>query len=842
MCNATLTSNFQNNFSSLRGFWAIAAMLVFYQSTSLQAQQSAAIENKSNKQLSDYSVTELFSNSLFSPKRKAFEVFSPDGLSTLKTIVKDDAWMVTKSLIQPSADSNKNKPVTLFNTENFSKEDIIKAGFANGVLPQGSYSITKDESFMLVTYDFQQIYRHSSSSMCYVVDLKQKKITNIPVRLMYPTLSPKNDNLAYVKDNNVFIYNLYSQQTTQVTTDGETNKIINGAVDWVYEEEFSMSSGIAWSPFGNYLAFYHFDESKVKQFSMDIFQNLYPSQEKWKYPKAGEDNSSVDIHIYDIRTKKTSIAQTLSERDQYLPRMQWSAIAPLIISDKNEMVALKSLPSFVNSNKSWSALNFNISENGGLEFLSIQRLNRWQNHWELLFCNPNSGKTSVMLEEKDSAYVEISDNLIFLPEKSTLLFTSESSGYRHIKSFNYKTQVITPITAGNWEVLDLIGYIPKTETLLFSSTELNVNEDHLYLVHISGKNKRLISSPGYSHSVVELGPNGHFYYEVRSKMDKTPDMGLFSNSPIGNYVSATVNPAAGLAYDQRIIGIGNNFEKPISSNSEWSKHMQQKGFQPVMFTQFWADTTAASFTKLPKKVALNAYVILPANFDIQKKYPVMMHIYGGPGANQVKNAYMGRNFIWHQYLASKGYMIVVVDNRGTGRRGADFKKSTYLQLGKLEALDHAAVAKQLGKLPFVDSSRIGIWGWSFGGYMSSLAITKSPTIFKAAIAVAPVTNWQYYDNIYTERYLRRPQDNPKGYFDNSPINFTQNIKGKYLLIHGSADDNVHWQNSAMMINSMIKSGVNYNFEIYPNRNHGIGDPDATKHLYRLMTQYILDNL
>ena len=842
MCISSLTFNFKKNSFSLRSFWAIAVVLILNQSTVLQAQQSAAVENKTVKQLSDYSVTELFSNRLFSPKRKAFEVFSPDGLSTLKTIVMGDTWKVTKSLIQPSSDSNKNKPVTLFNSENFSKEDIIKAGFTNGILPQGSYSITKDESFMLVTYDFQQIYRHSSSSLCYVVDLKQNKITNIPVRLMYPTLSPKNDNLAYVKDNNVFIYNLYSQQTTQVTNDGETNKIINGAVDWVYEEEFSMSSGIAWSPFGNYLAFYHFDESKVKQFSMDIFQELYPSQEKWKYPKAGEDNSKVDIHIYDIRTKKTSIAQTLSQRDQYLPRMQWSAIAPVINGDKNEIVALKNIPSFINSNKSWSALNFNLLENRELEFLSIQRLNRWQNHWELLFCNPNSGKTSVMLEEKDSAYVEISDNLIFLPEKSTLLFTSESSGYRHIKSFNYKTQVTTPITAGNWEVQDLIGYIPKNETLLFSSTELNVNEDHLYLVHISGKNKRLISTPGYNHSVVELGPNGHFYYEVRTKMDKTPDMGLFSNSPISNYVSATVNPAAGLAYDQRIIGIGNNFEQTISNNSEWSKYMQQTGFQPVMFTQFWADTTAASFTKLPKKVALNAYVILPSNFDSQKKYPVLMHIYGGPGANQVKNAYMGRNFTWHQYLASKGYVIVVVDNRGTGRRGADFKKSTYLQLGKLEALDHAAVAKQLGKIPFVDSSRIGIWGWSFGGYMSSLAITKSPQIFKTAIAVAPVTNWQYYDNIYTERYLRRPQDNPKGYFDNSPINFTQNIKGNYLLIHGSADDNVHWQNSAMMINSMIKSGVNYNFEIYPNRNHGIGDPDATKHLYRLMTRYILDNL
>ncbi len=758
----------------------------------------------------------IFKDPSLYPKPGNFGEFAPDGKhfielkleepqpSDKKTSNSPIAW----SLIKKDIEGKSNTPIVLFDAHWFDKTP-----------PQGSYEISSDEKFMVVQYEMQQVYRHSFTAKCYVVDLQNHKITYIPERMRYPTLSPDNKRIAYVKNNNVFIYDLLAAKETQITTDGEENKIINGAVDWVYEEEFTMDNGMRWSPSGNFLAFYHFNESKVKEFSMDMFnsKSLYPSQTQWKYPKAGEDNAKVDVHVYSLNDNQTRIAKTNSERDQYLPRIQWT---------QND------------------------------QFLSIQRLNRWQNHWELLFCNPINGNCDLILEEVDSAYVEITDNLTFIPKTTQFIYSSEKSGFNHLYLHDYSECMekgnVSPncaatqryskaLTSGPFDVIRFLGYVDATKSIVYSSSEQSMIDDHVYCIGLNGKGKKRLTEPGFNYNV-SLGPNAIYYTESSSNN---------SNSPI---------------VEHRIKRMDGKWSKDVELNSAWSEKMKSLNLGQVKFDEYATDTSVTGYWKTEfwhlaaqngwdAKTAIAqyeihqqllnkqiTYTIYPPNFDASKKYPVLMFVYGGPGSNQVRNQFGSRNFFYHQYLASQGYLISVVDNRGTGRKGAIFKKSTYLELGLLESTDHAYAAKQMAKLPYVDAIRIGIWGWSFGGYMSSSAITKHSDVFKAAVAVAPVTHWKFYDNIYTERYLRRPIDNPLGYENNSPLNFTDGIKGNYLLVHGTGDDNVHWQNSAEMINAMIKSGAKYDSEVYPNRNHGIGDRAASFHLYRRMTNFILEKL
>jgi dipeptidyl-peptidase-4 len=783
--------------------FAIAQFAHIVCAQSPTAQSSKLIETK-------LTLESIFRDPTLYPKPGNFGEFAPDGKHFIELKVEDAPANTAAqwSLIKKDIEGKLNNTIVLFDSKKCDKTP-----------PQGSYEISSDEKFMVVQYEKQQVYRHSFTAKCYVIDLQSHKITYIPGRMRYPTLSPDNKRVAYVKDNNVFIYDLLTASETQITSDGVENKIINGAVDWVYEEEFTMDNGMRWSPTGKFLAFYHFDESKVKEFSMDMFssKSLYPTQTQWKYPKAGEDNAKVDVHIYGIDDKQTRIAKTNSEKDQYLPRIQWSQ------TDR---------------------------------FLSIQRLNRWQNHWELLFCNSANGACDLVLEEIDSAYVEITDNLTFIPNSRQFIYSSEKSGFNHLylhdygdcidkgQFQNYYTptqQYSKAITSGNFDVIRFLGYINATKSIVYSSSEQSVLEDHVYCIGLNGKGKKRLTEPGYNYSI-NLGPNALYYTESRSNTGHLP------------------------VVEHRMKRMDGKWSKDVELNTEWTKKMASLNLGQVKFGEFNTDTTKQGYWKtefwnlvtqngwdtktsadnynthaamLKKQIS---YTIYPANFDASKKYPVLMFVYGGPGSNQVRNQFGSRNFFYHQYLASQGYLITVVDNRGTGRKGAIFKKSTYLELGLLESTDHAFAAQQMAALPYVDASRIGIWGWSFGGYMSSSAITKHADVFKTAVAVAPVTHWKFYDNIYTERYLRRPIDNPRGYEDNSPLNFTDGIKGNYLLVHGTGDDNVHWQNSAEMMNAMIKSGVRYDAEVYPNRNHGIGDRAASYHLYRRMTDFILEKL
>jgi dipeptidyl-peptidase-4 len=630
------------------------------------------------------------------------------------------------------------------------------------------HEFSADEQLLLLRASSEQIYRHSVRAMYYVLNPATGTITEVyPKKVMYASLSPDGSCVAFVFENNLYIHELRNGEIKQITRDGKVGSIINGAVDWVYEEEFSMSKGFEWSPDGSSIAYYRFDESAVKEFTMDMYGALYPERESWKYPKAGEDNARVDVFIYQ-RNNGTSVrCETGSERDQYLPRIKWT---------RNSQI------------------------------LSVQRLNRTQNHWELLYFDALTGTGKVVLEEISNTYIDIHDDLYFLNNGHQFLFTSDLSGYKHIWMYDTRKGKRTPVTQGAWDVASLDAVDEERGLVYYSSFQISPVEAHAYKIGLDGK-KPICLNPEPGHHQVTILPGNKYYVDIHSTFTQPETISLVS-----------------LESQQRQV---------LEQNKKLRDTLAGFQFGAVRFGSI----------PLTSSAPLRYWMILPPNFDSTKKYPMLMHVYGGPGANTVNNKWSGSNYFWHQMLAQKGYIVVSVDNRGTGHQGAAFQKATYLQLGKLEQEDQAFAARWFARnMTFIDSGRVGIWGWSFGGYLSSLCLAKSPEVFKMAIAVAPVTNWRYYDNIYTERYLRKPQDNRGGYEQNSPINFVRNIKGSYLIVHGTADDNVHFQNTTEMVKALIEANVDFDSEIYPDKNHGIYGGNSRLHLYRRMTRFVEERL
>ena len=649
--------------------------------------------------------------------------------------------------------------------------DVIQKANGLSSFSFGSFQLSSDEQKALIPVNTERIYRHSTRSIYYVWERTTNRLTKVAdEKIRYASFNPQGTKVAYVRDNNLFVRDLIKNKTKQLTKDGQHNSIINGGVDWVYEEEFAMSKGFDWNANGTKLAYYRFDESKVAEFDMTIYGNLYPDHEKFKYPKAGMPNSIVDVYICDLKGKRIKLALG-SENDQYLPRIQWT-------KDPNT--------------------------------LSIQRLNRHQNHWELLLADSKTGKISLSMEEKNEYYIDVHDDIIFLDDKRHLVMKSERSGFWHLYMHKVDGPQIYVITKGDWEVDHLLGVDEKNQKVYFSSTEVSPLERHIYVTDIDGKNKRQITKESGTHSA-NFSNDFSTFLHSHSNVTSAPKYSISSNS--GEEV------------------------RSLENNTEFTERLDSFTMGKTEFTKIKVPATSGN------TVELNAYMIYPADFDTSKSYPLYMHVYGGPGSQQVHNSWLGTNFIWHHMLASEhGYIIAVVDNRGTGGRGEKFKKMTYKQLGKYETEDQIAAAKVLGAKPYIDASRIGIWGWSYGGYMSSLCISKGSDVFKLAIAVAPVTNWRYYDNIYTERFMRTPEENAKGYDDNSPINHVEKIKGKYLIIHGLADDNVHFQNTSEMVKKMISHNIPFDSEFYPNANHGIYGGNTRVHLYERMTEYVLEKL
>ncbi len=627
-----------------------------------------------------------------------------------------------------------------------------------------SYAFNQDQTVVLIYFNSQKIYRHSTRGDFKVVQLTDKQVIGGGKEVRYPTLNPKGTKLAYVKENDLYVMDLMSQKVKRITKDGEYNTIINGAVDWVYEEEFGMSKGFEWNSDGTRIAFYRFDESAVKQWQMTTYGKLYPDLYKFKYPKAGESNSIVQVFIADAQKGGCKLIDLNSDADQYIPRIKWT---------KNPNV------------------------------LSIQRLNRLQNKWELLMVEGTN--VQVSLEETNPRYVDITDDLFFLSDKKHMIVSSERDGYKHLYFHKVDGPQIFQITSGDWEVDQVLGIDEKNELIYYTSTEVNPTERHIYSIDFQGKKKlRLTTESGW--------------HSAQFSTDFT--------LALHNYHTAT-QPHVFNIKDK-------NWEtqRVVEDNEDFKVRNNQFIMGDISFDQLSVNDND-----------LNYWMIKPASFNDSTKYPLLMYVYGGPGSQTVKNSFGWSNYYWYQMLANKYNIIIAsVDNRGTGARGADFKKMTYRQLGKYETEDQIAAAKSLGQLSFIDKNRMGIWGWSYGGYMSSLALAKGNDVFKMAIAVAPVTNWRYYDNIYTERYMGLPQDNGAGYDDNSPINFVRDIKGKYLIVHGTGDDNVHFQNSVMMVNELIKNNIPFDSEFYPNKNHSIYGGATRYHLYNKMTNFILENL
>jgi len=631
----------------------------------------------------------------------------------------------------------------------------------------GDYSFSADEQKVLLPTETESIYRHSTRSKYYIYDRATKSAQELSTdKQRLAKFSPDASKVAFVRDNNIFVKDLGTGQETQVTTDGEMNKIINGATDWVYEEEFAFDKGFQWNASGTKIAYYRFNEEDVPEFSMDMFSELYPSQYRFKYPKAGEANSTVEIFIYDLISNKIVEADIEVEEEFYIPRIKWT---------KDENV------------------------------LSVQRMNRHQNNLDFILVNANDGSAKTIFTETDEAYIDVTDNLTFLNDGKHFVWTSEKSGYNHIYLYNLKGKQVRKITKGDYDVTDFYGIEENTNTVYFASAERSAMHRDVYAVHINGKNKRTLTNRVGTNSATF---SNSFKYFINQHSD--------ANTP----------------YYFSLFTAEGSEVRMLKDNASLNTNLSEFALSEKEFFNF--NTT--------EDVNLNGWMMKPHDFDATKEYPVFMFLYGGPGSQQVTDAWGGSNYMWYQMLTQQGYIVACVDNRGTGARGAEFKKCTYQQLGKLETVDQIEANRYLAGLPYVDGSRIGIFGWSYGGYMSSLCLLKGADDFKMAIAVAPVTNWRYYDSIYTERYMRTPQENASGYDDNSPINHVEKLKGKYLLIHGSGDDNVHYQNTMEMTNALVNANKQFDLFIYPNKNHGIYGGYTRLHLFTKMTNFIQENL
>jgi dipeptidyl-peptidase 4 len=650
------------------------------------------------------------------------------------------------------------KVATLIDTKDFPQ-------LADGI---DSYSFSEDEKLLLIANNTKPIFRHSFTANYFLYDITSKqlvKLFDFPVQ--EPTLSPDGKKIAYAKDNNLFVYDITSKTTTSITIDGKKNSIINGITDWVYEEEFAFVKAFDWSADSKKIAFIRFDESEVPEFSMSIFQKeLYPKVETFKYPKAGKKNAVASLHIYDVATQAKQNVNLSNYADFYIARLQWT-------NDAN--------------------------------VLSAQVLNRHQDNLDLLFIDGTTAAAKVVLNEKDKAYIDVTDNLTFLKDNS-FIWTSETDGFNHIYLYDKAGKLKNQVTKGNWEVTNYYGFDEKSNTIFYQSVENgSINRD-IYRIGLDGKNKVRLSSQNGT-SAATFSPNFQYF--------------------ITTFSSATQPPI----YTLNEAKAGKQLQM-IENNQTLSNNL--KGFN--------LPTKEFSVLTTEKGIELNMWMMKPKDFDPNKKYPVFMFQYSGPGSQQVVNGWGSSNEYWFMMLAQKGYIVACIDGRGTGFKGAAFKKVTQKELGKYEVIDQIDAAKVLGSYSFVDKTRIGIFGWSFGGFMASNCILKGNDVFKMAIAVAPVTNWRFYDSIYTERYMQTPEENPTGYDDNSPINHVQKLKGKYLLIHGSADDNVHVQNSMQMMEALIQANKQFDSQIYPDKKHGIFGGATRIQLYNKMSNFILENL
>lgn len=629
------------------------------------------------------------------------------------------------------------------------------------------YELSPDEQKILIKTQRQAQYRRSYFAQHFLYDLTDKTLIKIEgPDLQEVTFSPDGKYLGFVRSNNLYYWIISEQKLVQVTQDGRQNQIINGLTDWVYEEEFAFVQAYQWSRDGDYLAYLRFDESEVPEFSMDVYgQDLYPTQSVFKYPKAGEKNAQVSLHIHQLKGGSTADIDLSPWPYEYIPRIKWS---------KNP------------------------------DQLAVQLLNRAQNDLVLLQVDMRENQTRVLLQEHDEAYVDIHDDLTFLNDNS-FIWPSEQDGWRHLYHYNAQGELIRQLTQGNYDVTAFYGFNPKIGRLYFQSSQRGSIYRDLYSMNISGTNQVRLSQEKGTHDADFSSDFSHFIQKFSSVT--TPNRFTLHS------------------------GLDGSELRVLEDNSELIDLVKNYNLNPKTFDSIYVNGNW-----------LNAYVIKPKSIDLTKKYPVLMFQYSGPGSQQVADRWNNANDYWHQYLVNQGLIVVCVDGRGTGLKGRDFKKVTQRKLGLYEVQDQIAAAQEIAKWSNVNPDKIGIWGWSYGGFMSANCLFQGEGVFSMAISVAPVTSWRFYDSIYTERYMGLPQDNAQGYDAYAPLDHVSKMTGDLLLVHGTADDNVHVQNSMRLIDALVKANKPFDWLIYPDKNHGIYGGYTRQHLFRKMTDFIQKNL
>ena len=697
-------------------------------------------------------------------KNNTFRPYSVSGFSTLPN--SDYYSVTTQDGIDKYSFATGEKITTILTNED------LQAASNNTLTVKNihKYHFDKEENQVLMATSLEYIYRRSTKAFYYVYDIKSKTIQLLSDtakgKQSFAAFSSDGKQIAFVRENNLFVKNLENNQEIQITTDGLDRHIINGMADWVYEEELDMSQAFTWSPDGKKIAWLRFDEQRVKEFSMTMWGELYPTEHKFKYPKAGEDNSLVDVYMYDFSSGQKIKLNLGDNSNCYFPRVYW-------LPNATELIALK--------------------------------LNRQQNKLEFYRYNTLTQKQDVVYTDENPYWLDVTDQYYFLEDNQTMIVTSERNGFNHIYQVYFGGK-ITPLTSGNWEVAEISAIDMKNKLIYYLSNESDLLNRDLYCIDFNGKKKQLLTS-GKGWNTPTFSPTTRYYHNVYSDLNTPPVHTICNNK--GKEI------------------------RLLNDNSNYKETTKEYGFSQRELFSFTTE----------ENTLLYGWMLKPADFDASKKYPVLMYVYGGPGSQEVKNCFFSAyNLAWYQLLAQKGYIIVCVDGRGTATRGDAFKKSIYKQLGKLETIDQIHAANYLKSLSYVDGSRIGIWGWSFGGYLSSLALMQGNDVFKMAIAVAPVTTWRYYDNIYTERFLLTPQENPTGYDENSPITHVEKLNGNYLLVHGTADDNVHFQNAIDLVTALNKAEKQYEQWFYPNKDHGIYGGNTRYHLYVKMTEFVLRGL
>ncbi|GAB4456439.1 MAG: S9 family peptidase [Bacteroidia bacterium] len=639
----------------------------------------------------------------------------------------------------------------------------------NKELNLSDYQLSAAEKYLLIFTQREPIYRHSSKFITYLWDIKNKKLILLSngEKIMFPKLSPDESKIAYIKNNNIYITDLNILKETPVSIDGEWNKIKNGWADWVYEEEFGKPDFFDWSPDGKYIAYLKFNESKVKEFNIDFYNNqVYPDKYSFKYPKAGEDNSEVTLWIFNTESQQNSIIPTDNDfQNIYIPRMKW------------------------------------LQHSQQLCYIT---LNRRQNHLQMFIYNPQRNSTQKIFEEISDTYIEINDNWQFINKDKEFIWLSNKDGYQHIYRYDISGKLINQITSGKFDVENINGINEPKKEIYYTSTENGVINRPVYKITFDGKNKQLIS-PAEGFNNVEFSPDFN-YYILSSHTANTP--------PVYSIYQTKDNKFIKLLQDNK--SLKDKMAKMNLSKKEFAKFTNRIGLE------------------------IDYWIMKPANFDASKRYPVYVTAYNGPGINKVNNAWE-YEYWFHQFLCQQGYIVACADGRGTFGKGKAFQHCTYLQLGKLETEDQIDFINFLRQQDFVDRNNIFFQGWSYGGFMALNMITKASDIIKGAISVAPVSNWKFYDNIYTERYMRLPKENPLGYNELSPINYVKNIKGKLLLIHGSADDNVHLQNAMEFVKECVNQNKPIEFFVYPNKNHSIYGGYTRLHLYSKIFEFLERN-